>query len=1017
MQIEHFFRRIKNLPCFDRTNKQTGNKLIGLIDTGATNNYVSTNNTEKAKLIKLKNSIFIKTIHGYSEISHYVKINLFSYDLIFFVLDYIGNFDLILGMDGLRRIHAKIDLMSFKLSYKSIINIQTIHYSIQTNVREQIKNEIDRLILKNNNSPSLPYNTSVIAEIRTMNDCPIWTKQFPYPMSSNDFVNNEIDTLLKNGIIQKSHSPYNSPIWIVPKKGFNEDGTQKKRLVIDYQNLNTQTIFDRYPMPDINSIINNLGGAKFFSKIDLESGYHQILLRKTDREKTSFSVNGAKYEFTRLPFGLKNAPSIFQRAVDDILRPFIGKFAYVYMDDVIIFSKSEEEHFEHIMNVIKAFTEAHMRISSEKSFFFEQKIEFLGHIISQNKIMIDPKKVDSIKNYQIPSTLRQLRGFLGLASQCRRFIRDYAKIVRPLSILLGNENGRIGAKCSSKVKIELDNHALDAFNLIRSKIQEHMELCQPNYSKPFELTTDASGSAIGGCLSQGEKIITFVSRTLNKSEQQLATNERELLPIVWALRNLRNYLYGIADVTIFTDHQPLISAVTNKNTNLMIKRWKSFVEDSGAKIQYKPGNKNIIADALSRQYCNFTEEIESDHSSPSSPETDSIRRVAIPLNFYKNQFHIQESTMDELKTETLFPDYVLHNIKFSSIDSLIQYLKLTVTKNRLNAIHATEEIFHQIRDLLRENLPQINFVFTTKLNRNISDPNEQEYLIITEHERAHRNFKENFAQLRENYFFPKMKKRIRAHAIHCEICKKQKYETHPKKQIMVATPIPTFVGESIQIDIFYIGGKIYYSVIDRFSKFVFFRFSENKLNSHEVVEEILQFFPRCKSCMTDNEAIFTSFPMQSLFKRKKIIHTHSPIRHSISNAQIERNHRTIIEIARCLAEQNSLSFEDAILRAVSEYNNSIHSVIRAKPIDVFYHSENFPNIPELIKTAQESMLNFQNERRDVKIYLPGDVIFVKNNRRDKRSQTFTKHIVGEDRGMMIITDKMKKVHKDDIRSG
>lgn len=1013
---------MNNLPCFTRTDEQTGNKLLSLVDCGATNNYISSKFTKNGKLFKLKRSFVVKTIHGRSEITHYVKINLFSHDLIFFIMESLGNFDLILGMDGLRKISAKIDFMSFKLTYRTKIFDHSIHYSIQSNVKEEIKDTIERLIEKNIDTPCLPFNTNVKAEIRTTSDTPIWTKQFPYPMSCNDFVNNEIEKLLKNDIIRISHSPYNSPIWVVPKKGFNEDGTPKKRLVIDYQKLNSITIFDRYPMADVNVILSNLGKSKFFSKIDLESGFHQIQIRECDKEKTAFSVNGAKYEFNRLPFGLKNSPSIFQRAIDDILRPFIGKFAYVYMDDVIIFSNSEEEHLEHITKVINAFSAANMKISSEKSFFFETKIEFLGHIVSHGRVSIDPKKIEAIKNYQLPKTLKQLRSFLGLAGQCRKFIRNFAGIVKPLTVLLGNHFGRVGAKVSDKVQIELDSNALNAFDLIKSKIQERVELFQPDFSKPFELTTDAATYAISGFLSQHSNPIIFISRTLNEAEQKLATNEKELLAIVWALQSLRNYLYGIADFTIFTDHQPLTSAVTDKNPNLKIKRWKALVEESGGKIRYKPGKENIIADALSRQYFHLTENDDSDsslsdsiHSSPNSPEVDLIQRSSVPLNFFKNQFHIEKSIENSLKTETIFPGYVLHTIKFSDDENLIRNLELAINKKTINAIHSTEEIFYHINRLLISNFPESKFIFTPNINRNITDTNEQEFLIISEHQRAHRNHRENFLQLKQNYFFPRMKQRVKSHVINCEICKKQKFDTQPKKQLMKATPLPTFVGEFIQIDIFHAGKRIYYSTIDRFSKFVFFRHTENKLNSHEIVEEILQLFPSCKYCMTDNDSIFSSFPLKSLFKRKNITQIFTPIRHSISNSQVERCHRTLIEMARCLAEEKSLSFEEVILETIHEYNNSIHSVIQAKPIDVFYHSQNFPKTFDLIKKAQDSMLRVQNKGRVFKSFLPGDVIFVKNDRRDKRQQAFTRHVVKEDTGVIIITDKDKKIHKDNIR--
>lgn len=399
-----------------------------------------------------------------------------------------------------------------------------------------------------------------------------------------------------------------------------------------------------------------------------------------------------------------------------------------------------------------------MKISSEKSFFFCDKIEFLGHIVSHNRITVDPKKIETITNYLIPKTLRELRGFLGLSGYYRRLIQNYADIVKPLTVYLAIENGRIGRKKSSVTTIQLNDSACKAFDTIKAKLCEQIELFQPDFSKPFELTTDASNVAIGVVLSLNDKPITFISRTLNKTEQRYATNEKELLAIVWSLQTLRNYLYGIAELTIFSDHQPLSFAITEKNPNLKIKRWKALVDESGAQIKYKPGKQNIVADALSRQYCHFThiedsELSDSIHSAPNSPEINEIRKVSVPLNFYKTQFHLEESHTDELKTEISFPGYVLNHIKFTNISNLLRNMELAITSNRLNAIFTTEEIFYQIGSSLHSNFPNVNLIFTTKKNRNVTDLNEQQYLIITEHERAHRNYNENYKQLKEQPFF------------------------------------------------------------------------------------------------------------------------------------------------------------------------------------------------------------------------------------------------------------------------
>lgn len=188
---------------------------------------------------------------------------------------------------------------------------------------------------------SLPYNINTVAIIPT-DDEPVYSKLYPYPKGVSDFVNAEVKQLLANGIIQPSKSTYNNPIWVVDKKSIDEAGHKQMRLVIDFRKLNHKTTDDKYPIPSISTILSNLGEAQYFTTLDLKSGFHQIELAERDRKKTAFSINNGKYEFCRLPFGLKNAPSIFQRAIDDVLREQIGRICYVYVDDVIIFSKSKK---------------------------------------------------------------------------------------------------------------------------------------------------------------------------------------------------------------------------------------------------------------------------------------------------------------------------------------------------------------------------------------------------------------------------------------------------------------------------------------------------------------------------------------------------------------------------------------------------------------------------------------------------------------------------------------------------
>lgn len=349
-----------------------------MIDSGSTNNYIN-KNTAIGVSIPLPKPIRTKTLHGISEIKSKRIINVLDNNLTFFDIGELTDYDMILGEQGLRQIKAQINLFEYKIYYKKQTPSNQINY---TNDCPKHELEIANLMRKNEHiCETLPFTTMIEATIRTKDEEAIYTKQYPYPYSDKEFVDKEILKLLETGVIEKSFSPYNSPIWVVPKKGLDANGKPKRRLVIDFQKLNTNTITDRYPIPDINMTIQNLGRAKIFSTIDLESGFHQILIREKDREKTAFSINHAKFHFVRMPFGLKNAPSIFQRCVNDILREYIGKFAYVYIDDVLIFSNTAEEHMQHISVIFQALHDANMKVSDEKSHFFKPEIEFLGHII------------------------------------------------------------------------------------------------------------------------------------------------------------------------------------------------------------------------------------------------------------------------------------------------------------------------------------------------------------------------------------------------------------------------------------------------------------------------------------------------------------------------------------------------------------------------------------------------------------------------------------------------------------
>ena len=238
--------------------------------------------------------------------------------------------------------------------------------------------------------------------------------------------------MLKNGIITHSESPCNAPIWVVPKK-LDASGKRKLRVVIDYRKLNDKTVEDKHPIPQIEDILDNLGKAAYFTTLNLKSGFHQIELDENSRNKTAFSTEQGHYEFLRMPFGLKNTPATFQRAMNSILGDLIGRVCYVYLDDIIAFGRSLEHHLKNLAKVLERLISSKLKIQVDKCEFLKKECEFLGHIITEKGVKPNPDKIKEILNWMLPKNEKQIKQFLGLLSYYRKFIRDFLKIARPLT--------------------------------------------------------------------------------------------------------------------------------------------------------------------------------------------------------------------------------------------------------------------------------------------------------------------------------------------------------------------------------------------------------------------------------------------------------------------------------------------------------------------------------------------------------------------------------------------------------
>jgi hypothetical protein len=351
----------------------------------------------------------------------------------------------------------------------------------------------------------------------------------PYRMSTPELqeLKMQLKELLDLGLIRPSVSPWGAPVIFIRKK----DGSW--RLCIDYRQLNKATIKNQYPLPRIDDLFDQMKGATVFSKIDLRSGYHQLRIKEDDVPKTAFKMRFGHYEFTVLPFGLTNAPGVFMSLMNGVFREYLDKFVQVFIDDILIYSRTMEEHDEHLRLVLQCLREHKLYGKLSKCSFYQSRIHYLGHVISGEGIAVDPAKVEAIMEWPAPTNVTEVRSFMGLAGYYRRFVEGFSKIANPITELQKKNKKFVWTeKCA------------EAFRRLKELLTTTPILKVPDMDVDFLVCTDASKEGLGGVLMQDGRVIAYISRKLRRHEENYATHDLELLAIVYALKVWRHYLVG-----------------------------------------------------------------------------------------------------------------------------------------------------------------------------------------------------------------------------------------------------------------------------------------------------------------------------------------------------------------------------------------------------------------------------------------------------------------------------------------
>ncbi|GJR62450.1 putative reverse transcriptase domain-containing protein [Tanacetum coccineum] len=537
----------------------------------------------------------------------------------------LGSFDIIIGMDWLRRCHAVIicDEKLVQIPYESetltfcgnesshgreswltvISCLKAQEYMAKrcqvflaqiSAKKEEAKSEEKQIkdvpIIRDfpevfpKELPGLPPARPVEYQIDfILGAAPVARALYRLAPSEMKELSEQLQELSDKGFIRPSSSPWGAPVLFVKKK----DGSF--RMCIDYRELNKLTVKNRYPLPRIDDLFDQLQGSSIYSKIDLRSGYHQLRVREQDIPKTAFRTRYGHYEFQVMPFGLTNAPAVFMDLMNRVCKPYLDKFVIVFIDDILIYSKDEREHEEHLKAILELLKKEKLYAKFSKCEFWIPKVQFLGHVIDSRGIHVDPAKIESIKDWASPKTPTEIRQFLGLAGYYRRFIEGFSKIAKSMTKL--TQKG---------IKFDWGEKEENAFQLIKQKLCSAPILALPEGSEDFVVYCDASHKGLGAVLMQREKVIAYASRQLKVHEKNYTTHDLELGSVVFALKIWRHYLYGTR-CTVFTDHKSLQHILDQKELNMRQRRWLELLSDYDCDIRYHPGKANVVADALSRK--------------------------------------------------------------------------------------------------------------------------------------------------------------------------------------------------------------------------------------------------------------------------------------------------------------------------------------------------------------------------------------------------------------------------------
>ena len=881
---------------------------------------------------------------------------------------------------GMKHLHG-ISKESDELNVASVCTVKTdigitdeeIEAQIDKRLAAEQRQKMKDLLIKYRNVFSTnPKGPGLVTHVEHVIDTgdtrPIKQRSYRTSQKEDQYLKQEVEEMIDNGIIRPSASPWSSPVVLVGKK----DGSL--RFCIDYRKLNEATKKDSYPIPRIQDTLDTLNGSKFFSSLDFAAGYWQIRVNEPDIPKTAFVTKSGLYEFIRMPFGLCNAPSTFQRAMDVLLAGLNWKTALIYIDDILVYSRTFNDHLADLEAVLIRLSDAKFTVKLSKCFFGREEVSYLGHLVGSQGVKPDPNKIKAVEQFPVPTNLTEVRSFLRLTTYYHRFVPSYATIAEPLYYLQ-----------KKNVHFSWTESCQKAFEQIKQLLISSPTLRFPNFEREFIVMCDASNVGVGSILSQidddkNEYVISYASRALSAEERNYSTTEKECLAVLFSIKTFRPYLHGTF-FTIVTDHGSLTWLMNLRDANGRLARWSLQLQGYTFTIRHRPGREHANADALSRcpirligtgieivpvravttrtkargKLDNADHEIKLNDNSLNN-NADNLTIVNGDSHEFKlnsNDIQVVTDDTDESKVEQmnlneieqsmdLFRRKQLEDVEYSDIILYLKNKTLPSDVTVASRIRVQASSYMIVDDLLYHIWTPTNTSQRLDVRKQLVVPSSlRQDIMIQNHDSyagGHFGSHKTFMKIRDRYFWNTMYQDVESYCKSCLVCQRRKVPRRQMEAALMSTPIPNYPFERIGVDAVgplpetLSGNKYIIVFTDSFTRWTeAFAVPEQKEETvaQLLVEEIVCRFGAPKYLVSDRGANFLSNLCNKIYELLKINKVTTTSYHPQSNGIVERFNGVLVEMLSMFSSESD--WDAYIPYLLSAYRSCYNSTLQETP--------------------------------------------------------------------------------------